>query len=152
MVPKLRVTIREAMLCAQTDPRATASGYNHTHFDSRGLDIPALATFPSDDEIDAAAKEAAEEAESLLALLGISPNQLQQDSAVKLPVKLPPIASLQMDNDDPLEDSDVVSKAQQLQDLIHKTEKDKKDGFLLLAEATALVTADEFMRMCVAYL
>ena len=34
MIPKLRVTIREAMLRARSDPRATASGYSHTHFDS----------------------------------------------------------------------------------------------------------------------
>jgi hypothetical protein len=61
------------MLHARTDPRATASGYSHTYFDAQGLNVPTLATFPSDDEIDVAAEEAAEEAKSLLALLGIAP-------------------------------------------------------------------------------
>jgi hypothetical protein len=148
MIPKLRVTIREAMLRARTDPKATASGYSHTHFDSQGLDIPALATFPSDDEINAAAKEAAEETESLLALLGISPNRLRQDLAAKLPIRLPPITFFQMD-DIAHEDDDTISEAQQLQDLIRRAEKDEKDKFLHLAEATALVTVDEFMKMCV---
>jgi len=148
MIPKLRVTIREAMLRARADPRATASGYSHTHFNSRGLDIPTLATFPSDDEINTAAKEAAEETESLLALLGISPNRLRQGVAVELPVKLPPITSLQM-ADDTDEDGDIISEAQQLQDLIRKVEKDKKETSLQFAEATALVTVDEFMRMYV---
>ena len=154
MIPKLRVTIREAMLRARTDPRATASGYSHTHFDSRGLDIPTLATFPSDDEINTAAKEAAEETESLLALLGISPNRLRQGVAVELPVKLPPITSFQTADDLQTadatdEDGDIISEAQRLQDLIRKTEKDERETSLQLAEATALVTVDEFMRMYV---
>ena len=144
MVPKLRVTIREAMLRARMDPRARANGYSHTHFDARGLDIPVLATFPSDDEIDTAAKEAAEDAESLLALLGVSPKRLQEDSAIRLP----PIASFHVDEDG-YKDGDLISEAQLLQDLIHKAEKTDSEVLLQLAEATALVTADEFMRMCV---
>ena len=149
MIPKLRVTIREAMLRARIDPRATASGYSHTHFDSRGLDIPILATFPSDEEIDAAANEAAEEAESLLALLGLSPKRLRQEDSA---VKLPPITSLFADVD---EDwswcGDTVSEAQELQDLIHEAEKTGNEDLLQFAEATALVTADDFMRMYVTF-
>lgn len=143
MIPKLRVTIREAMLHTRTDPRATASGYTHTYFDARGLDIPVLATFPSDDEINAAAEEAAEEVESLLALLGISPKQLQE---VQLVAKLPSINFFQVDEDG-YEGDDVISEAEQLQDLIRKTENSNNEDILQLAEATALVTADEFMRM-----
>lgn len=114
----------------------------HTHFDSRGLDIPALATFPDDNEIDTAAKEASEEAESLLALLGISPKRLQEGSAVTLP----PITSLHVD-EDWFGCGDVISEAQQLQDLIQKADGSDNEGLLRLAEATSLVTADEFMRM-----
>lgn len=146
MIPKLRVTIREAMLHMRTNPRATASGYSHTHFDSRGIDIPILATFPSDEDINAAAKEAAEEAESLLALLGVSPNRLREDSAMKLPS----ITSLYEDVDG-YEGCDVVSEAQQLQDLICEAEKSPDEDVLRLAEATALVTVDEFMRMYVTH-
>lgn len=142
MVPKLRVTIREAMLRVRTDSKATANGYNHTHFDARGLNIPTLATFPSDDEIAAAAREAAEEAGSLLALLGVSPKRLHEDVAVKLP----PIASSFIDEGGYMV-GNVVSEAQQLQDLVHEGEKNDNEEFLRLVQATTLVTADDFMRM-----
>jgi hypothetical protein len=128
------------------DPRATASGYSHTHFDSRGLNIPALSTFPSDDEIDAAAKDGAEEAESLLALLGVSPKRLQDDTIIKLP----PIASLLGAAEDEDEDDNPTPEAQQLQDLISEAENGSTDGFLPLAKAAALVTADEFIKMYIA--
>lgn len=144
MIPKLRVTIREAMLRARANPKATASGYSHTYFDVRGLDIPILATFPNDDEIDAAAEEAAEEAGSLLAVLGVSPKQLHEDSAIKLP----PIASWHV-NEDRYEGDNTISEAEQLQGLILEAEEHNNKDLLQLAEATALVTADEFMRMCV---
>lgn len=142
MVPKLRVTIREAMLRARIDPRATASGYSHTHFDTRGLDIPTLSTFPSDYEINTAANDASEEAESLLGLLGISPRRLEWDTLVKLP----PISSLVMGKDED-EDDEAIPEAQQLQDLISKAEKHDSEDHLRLVEMAALVTADEFMRV-----
>lgn len=145
MIPKLRVTIREAMLRARSNPRATASGYSHTHFDSRGLNIPVLSTFPTDDEINATAGVAAEEAESLLALLGVLPNRLQGDASIKLP----PITSLDVDEDE--QDTAIVPKAQQLQDLIREAEKGGAEKFLQYAEAAAMVMAGEFMKMYVAY-
>ena len=152
MVPKLRVTIREAMLHARSNPRATASGYNHTYFDSRGLKIPILSTYPSDDEISIAAKEGAEEAESLLALLGVSPKQLQGD----MPVKLPPIASLGVDEDESGDENEneadeTVPEVQQLQDLFSRAEIGDSEGFLPVAKAAALITTDEFMKMYVVY-
>lgn len=140
MYPKLRVTLCEAMLGARSDPRATASGYNHTHFDTRGLDIPVLATFPDDDEIDTAAKEAADEAESLLALLGVSPKQLQHN----LTTVLPPIKSFQVakagqshhKNDEESEDegkgedNTMISEAQELESLVHRVEEREKTDIL----------------------
>jgi hypothetical protein len=157
MLPKLCFTIREAILRARSDPRATASGYSHTHFDTRGLDIPVLATFPSDAEINAAAKEAADEAESLLAILGITPSRLQ----LKPTIVLPPISSFlfgegqKIDGkngdiesvDSEGEDDVVTSEAQELQDLVCKAEGSGTPGLSQLAEAAALVTADEFMKM-----
>jgi len=140
MIPKLRVTIRVAMLRARTDPRATASGYSHTRFDSQGLVIPTLAMFPNDDEINAAAKEASEEAESLLALLGISLKRLQEVSVVTLP----PLISLRVE-EDWFGCGDVISEAQQLRDLVYKADGSDNEDILWLAEATALVTADEFI-------
>jgi len=122
------------------------AGTPGTRFNSRKLDIPALATSPTDDEIDTAAKEASEEAESLLVLLDISPKRSQVPV-----VELPPIASFHMP-----EDSSgcnvVVSEAQQLRDLIHEADGKDNEDLLRLAEATALATADEFMRMYVAYI
>ena len=162
MHPKLHVTLREAMLGAWSDPRAIASGYNHTHFDTRGLDIPVLATFPNDDEIDTMAKEAADEAESLLALLGISPKQLRCDPVMMLP----PINSFQAgeasqgnhqnDQDSEIdgegEDDTAISEARELKGLVRRVEESEKGNVLRLAEAVALVTADEFMRMYVFYI
>lgn len=145
MIPKLRLTIREAMLRGRTNSKATASGYSHTHFDARGLDIPVLATFPTNDEINTAAKEASEEAESLLALLGVSPKRLQKDAAAKLP----PISSLYVPDEDWDPDGDTISEAQQLQDLVQKGEQTDNEGLLQLVQATAMVNADEFMRMFV---
>jgi hypothetical protein len=143
MVPKLRVTIREAMLHARTNPRATASGYNHTHFDSRGLNVPVLSTFPSDEEINTAAKEGAEEAQSLLVILGVFPKRLQGDPSIKPP----PVTTLGVDDEGT--DEDIIPEAQQLQELISKAEKANTKDFVPLAEAAALVTADEFMKMYV---
>ena len=45
-------------------------------------------------------------------------------------------------------DGDLVSEVQLFQDLTHKAES---EDLLQLREATALVTADEFMRMCAEY-
>ena len=156
MLPKLCVTIYEAILHARLDSRAMASGYSHTHSDTRGLDIPVLATFPNDNKIDTAAKEAADEAESLLALLGILPKQLQQNSTIILPS----INSLQAgngadqedeqnDKDSMVEDDVTVSEAQELQNLVQRNEENKMLGLSQLAEAVALVTTDECMRMCI---
>ena len=159
MLPKLRVTIREAILRARSDPRATASGYSHTHFDARELDIPALSIFPDDNDINTAAEEAADEAESLFVLLGITPGRLQHNHTHTLP----PIGSLLAGkgggrekggntqdcgaDDSEGEDDKFVSEAQELQDLVHKAEGSSKPGLPQLAEAAALLTADDFMRM-----
>lgn len=77
MVPKLRVKIRETVLNSHTgDPKARASGYNHTYVDSSGVDLELLTTFPSDVNILKIAKIAADEAVKLMALLGIDARQL----------------------------------------------------------------------------
>ena len=70
-----------------SDPKARASGYAHTYFDADGIDIAALAVYPSDSEIQQAANEAWEEAESLFALLGILPSDFMapQQQGMTLP-------------------------------------------------------------------
>ncbi|CDO78140.1 hypothetical protein BN946_scf184719.g2 [Trametes cinnabarina] len=77
MVSKLYIKLSEAAkLGVASDPKARASGYNHTYLDTRNIDLHALSTYPDDELIDGAAVEAFEEAESLIALLGIIPSQL----------------------------------------------------------------------------
>jgi hypothetical protein len=52
MVPKLRVKFRAAVLLAKaSDSKARAAEYTHTYFDNTGLDVLALSTFPSDDDM-----------------------------------------------------------------------------------------------------
>ena len=156
MLPKLRVTVRESILRARLDSRATASGYSHTHFNARELDIPILATFPDDNAINGAAREAADEAESLLALLGVSPKQLHQNPTTTLPS----VSSLLPDSRDDREgemkdaegedeDDTMVLEAQELQDLVQRAERSDGRGLPRLAEAVVMITADEHMRMYV---
>ena len=77
MIPKLRIKLHEAVLRGKSsDPKARASGYSHSYFDHEGLGLIALSTYPSDADIDLANESAAEEANSLIALLGINPNSL----------------------------------------------------------------------------
>lgn len=75
MMPKLLIRIREHVLNA-TSPtsKARASGYNHTHADCGGIDLPMLSIFPSDEEINEFAIQAFEEAQNLLAITGIIPS------------------------------------------------------------------------------
>ena len=60
-----------------SDAKATAMGYNHTYLNCDGMDLLALATFPNDSEIGEIAQAAAEEADSLINLLGIDPARLR---------------------------------------------------------------------------
>ncbi|KAL1661458.1 hypothetical protein GGF50DRAFT_61078 [Schizophyllum commune] len=92
MIPKLRIKIRQAILRGLSgSSKATASGYNHTYFDSTDVDILALSRFPDDAAVDALAVEASQEAGSLMNLLGIRPDQLR--GVLSLPLSLPGINS-----------------------------------------------------------
>ncbi|KAH7904197.1 hypothetical protein BJ138DRAFT_1107029, partial [Hygrophoropsis aurantiaca] len=78
MVSKLRVKLQETVLSNQSpDFKARAQGYCHTYFDAHGVDLQQLARFPTDHDIKNAARDAAAECESLIALLGLNPSQLQ---------------------------------------------------------------------------
>lgn len=90
MVPKLFNQLRQATLSSKfSDGKATASGYNHTYTDTRGIDIPALSTYPSNADINDAAVRAYGEAESLFALLGVTASDLYYES--NAPARLPGI-------------------------------------------------------------
>ncbi|KAJ7708424.1 hypothetical protein B0H16DRAFT_1746298 [Mycena metata] len=156
MIPKLRVKIRSAVLRAKaSDSKARATGYSHTYFDNTGLDILALSTFPSDDDIDLVAAEAAEESDSLIALLGLAPSQLHAGMTPTVPI-LPGISLWYNAEEDsePDSDADSISEAQQLQDLIDKAEvsvasrSHRQDKELLnLTSAALALTADDMIKI-----
>ncbi|KAF8880856.1 hypothetical protein BD779DRAFT_1612653 [Infundibulicybe gibba] len=78
--------IREAALSSKfSDGKARASGYNHTYTDIRGIDIHALSTYPTNEDINEAAVRAHGEAESLFALLGVAASDLYDSRSVHLP-------------------------------------------------------------------
>ncbi|KAJ7101505.1 hypothetical protein B0H15DRAFT_769608 [Mycena belliarum] len=78
MIPKLRVTMREAVLAGKSSSgRSAAQGYSHTYYDAVGADLIKLAVYPTDAEIKEAALEAAAECDSLIALLGVAPAQFR---------------------------------------------------------------------------
>lgn len=174
MVPKLRVKLRQAILCALTsDPKACASGYTHTYFNHTDIDLRVLATFPTNEEIDEVADMAMQEVDSLLALLGIVPGQLhglRDSSAIVLPnlvalwdnssrntfqptdVADSDIASI-TDSEDEMED---ISEAQELQELIGREEtsissrtRDQDEQMINLTCAALALTADEMMNVYV---
>lgn len=94
MIQKTRTKMHEGFLLAKSsaDPKARASGYNHTYMDSRGMDLQVLARYPTDKEIADVACVAFEEAEALVALLGVVPAQLHREDPALM--SLPGIDSL----------------------------------------------------------
>jgi len=84
MIPKLRLKLHEAVLRGRTstNPKARAAGYSHTYFDNEGLDLATLSHFPTDEEIDSISGIAAQEADSLITLLGVSPSRLHRSQGV----------------------------------------------------------------------
>jgi hypothetical protein len=134
MIPKLRVKLHEAVLRGKSsDPKARASGYSHSYFDYEGLDLLTLSTYPSDADIGMASQDAAEEANSLIALLGINPNSLHQNQNAQA-AQLPSVSSwfndphetLDFDNSDLESNGDLSdneeSEAQQLQHFLDEEE------------------------------
>ena len=92
MVQKLRFKIREAVLLAEaSNPRATASGYNHTYLNTTGIDLSSLATHIRDCDIPLLTDVAMQEAESMLSLLGLVPSLVQ--TSTNTPGPLPSISS-----------------------------------------------------------
>jgi hypothetical protein len=94
MLTKLRVKLREAILRNHSpDFKARANGYCHTYFDTKGVDRLLLSTFPTNDDIRDAAKQAMEECDSLIVLLGLDPSSLHSRVARQTPQHLPAIGS-----------------------------------------------------------
>ncbi|KAG2145165.1 hypothetical protein DEU56DRAFT_899942 [Suillus clintonianus] len=85
-IPKLHAKLQEEVL-RQRSPnfKARAQGYTITYFYDHTVDIPELSQYPSDTDIQEASQDAAHEAQSLLALCGISPGLLMQTQSIVLP-------------------------------------------------------------------
>ena len=110
MIPKLRIKLHEAALRGKaSNGKARAAGYSHTYFDREGLDLLLLSTFPTNAEITTIAEIAAEEADSLIALLGVNASTLYNPHAQQW---LPSIGSWLddaldfLDQDSEIEDPD----------------------------------------------
>ncbi|KAJ7661512.1 hypothetical protein DFH06DRAFT_1089007 [Mycena polygramma] len=160
MIPKLRITMRQAVLAAKSsDPKARAEGYSHTYYDNRGANLLTLAVYPSDAEIKVAAELAAAESNTLVSLLGLVPEQLFR----KQPAPLPSISAWYIDDDDQQdrdEDFDDVeedrpSEAELLQALIDEQEREDAPSYgprvtreiMSLTCASIAVSTDEHMRV-----
>lgn len=169
MIPKLRVQLREAVLSARTsDPKARANGYDHTYFDCKGMDILALSVFPTDDEIKHAAIQAADEVDSLVALLGVVPSQLHHltgtvpSSHTPLPV-LPSISAWFNDetrdihsDDEDTEDLSDDTDAQELQAVLKQSEDiflpyQADQELINLRFAAIAISTDDIMRVYVVF-
>ncbi|OJT05301.1 hypothetical protein TRAPUB_3891 [Trametes pubescens] len=76
MIPKISILmageLRNKLKGSQEKATAARFGYHHSYFDSRGVDLANLASFPSDDEIEKLINVAHTEAQSLLAIVGIN--------------------------------------------------------------------------------
>ena len=129
MIRKVQYKVREAVALGEaSNPKATASGYNHTYVLSNGINLAALATHFSNDDIPTLTSTAMQEAESLVSLLGISPASLQVDTPPL--VQLPSITSWYddewFDDDipDPADDLDPFGllASQELQDILRNPE------------------------------
>jgi len=74
MISKLFIRLHEHALFSKfSDGKERASGYFHTYTDNRDVDLVALSIYPSNDNLDDAAK-IAYEAENLWTLLGAPPS------------------------------------------------------------------------------
>ncbi|KAJ7834395.1 hypothetical protein B0H13DRAFT_2426922 [Mycena leptocephala] len=158
MIPKLKVKLRSAVLRAKSaNGKACAAGYAHTYFDKTGIDIIALTTFPTDEEIPDIAHQAAEESDSLIALCGLGPSQMRSAAARMAPI-LPSINAWFEDESEDLSDTgsdmDSISSAQELQDLIDRAEdptvsrsRARGDQFVNLTCAALALSADEMMKI-----
>ncbi|KAF7424768.1 hypothetical protein PC9H_010079 [Pleurotus ostreatus] len=122
MIPKLGVKMREAVFTAKvTGANKTANGYCHTYFDSSGIDLLNLTIMPSNHDIEAAAREAAFEADTLIHLLGIRSSMLHglPDSHQPRSCHLPTINSWFVDEEEVSSDEeDSICDAEEFQKVI----------------------------------
>ena len=152
MLRKLEVKLREAVFNAdhrhQSEFKARAAGYNHTYLDTHDIDLLSLARFPPQNCIISTASKAADEVDSLIALLGIIPSSLHE---LTPSIPLPAITTwfADEDSDSAETESDCENDAGRLQTTIRDTEgpevsSDRSDA---LTSAAIAIAVDEQIRM-----
>lgn len=132
MQPKLRVLFDAAVQTGEYEggANARAAGYFHTQYSAKGIDIPALASFPTDHTIHDTAILALHEAESLFSLCGIPVSDALYHPPHSTSVNLPsidqwllaePVNDKDQDQDIAcsLADKPPVSVAIELNELLH---------------------------------
>ena len=107
MIPKVMVmlgaTSRLYSTAESSDPKARRGGYAHTYYDTKGIDIATLSQFPTDTEIRIAVRQAWEETEGLMGLLGITAQDLIRTDSLAA-VRIPSAASWFARGSDPILD------------------------------------------------
>ena len=143
MIPKLRIKLHETALRGKaSNGKARAAGYSHTYFDHEGLDLLELSTFPTDVEIAAISEVAAQEADSFIALLGVSPSTLHNPRAQSW---LPSIGSWLGDDDD----NDLDQDSEPEDDCHHDSgETDDLQRILDEEEDSPIARSDKVDRQC----
>ncbi|KAL0949787.1 hypothetical protein HGRIS_009825 [Hohenbuehelia grisea] len=151
MIPKLRIQHREAVLRAQSsDPKARASGYCHTYFDTKDINLLALSTFPSNSNIEAIASQASHEADSLIMLLGLDHTTLHDEGPE---ASLPAIGAwfhddaaspLSSDDDGEVSEDEAGNEADELLALIEREEDHTLSRTQAQENATLNLTCTSF--------
>jgi len=165
MIPQLRIKLKHAVhRGTSSDGKARAAGYSHTYFDHDGIDLVALSTYPTDVQISTAAEIAAQEANSLIALLGVNAELLHRPQNIQAPAWLPSIDSWLEDGLGALEldsesdgDDDGLAEAEELQRIledeetspISRSERINRKCMDLTSAALA-IAAEEAAIVCVA--
>lgn len=154
MTVRIHVLVHAAAMFSQgTDPKARAMGYSHSYVDPETAELKSLATFPTDDEIEAIAEQAWEEAIALLDLLGIQHTDITRPS----PPTNANTGNLTRDTPDSdeasdEEDSQIETEAEMLRYLVNMRQSSEWDAVdeetqnkmhTLMCAATALDIADQ---------
>ncbi|KAI9066464.1 hypothetical protein FKP32DRAFT_1565821 [Trametes sanguinea] len=145
MIPKISALmageLRNKMKGAQAKAASSRFGYHHSYFDSHGVDLANLATFPSDEEIEALIRVAHTEAQSLLAILGIHLSALPVIDEEQFAQALEALSNDPQDDDSGGEPAQEPS-AVQLERLLHHDKNHFFSGTgTTLANDTAMTNA-----------
>jgi hypothetical protein len=80
MILKLHIKLHKAAIQGK-EKNGKARVASHTYFDHKGLSLKTLSIFPSDKEITTISEAAAQEANSLIVILGVNPRILHPQSS-----------------------------------------------------------------------